>query len=101
MDVFDRLTACVGFQWDAGNSEKSWLRHQVSRIEAEEVFFRDPLVAAEDREHSTDEERFFALGRTSTRRPLFVVFTLRGALIRVISAREMTRKEREAYGIQE
>lgn len=87
-----------GFEWDAGNLHKSWEKHGVSPQEAEEIFFNEPLVVAEDAAHSGTERRCFALGRTHEGRHLFVVFTARGAKIRVISARPMNRKERKVYG---
>ena len=97
MDILDRLRGCTGFEWDDGNGEKNWIRHRVSRGEAEQVFFHQPLVVADDDQHSTDEERFYSLGQTDRHRLLFVVLTIRGALIRVISARDMTKQEREVY----
>jgi uncharacterized DUF497 family protein len=93
----ERLGECEGFQWDAANSGKIWERHQVAPTECEEVFFNHPLVVGEDEKHSTAEERLYALGQTDAARLLFVVFTIRGRLIRMISARDMTRKERVAY----
>lgn len=93
----DWLWGCVGFDWDEGNSEKNWIKHRVSRGEAEEVFFNQPLLVADDEAHSLNESRYYALGRTNAHRLLFVVFTIRGSLIRVISARNMTRREREVY----
>ena len=97
MGPLERLRACTGFQWDGGNAEKNWIRHRVSRGEAEETFFRQPLVVADDEVHSTNEERFYALGHTNRGRLLFVVFTIRRRRIRVISARDMTKREREIY----
>lgn len=91
------LEGCGGFQWDDGNADKNWIRHRVSRSECEQVFFNRPFVVHEDRPHSGQEDRFYALGHTDTGRLLFVVFTLRGDLIRVISARDMTPKERRKY----
>ena len=89
----------VGFDWDAGNARKSVEKHDVSQFEAEQVFFNEPLLLVEDREHSKDETRYNALGRTDIGRELHVTFTLRegGTLIRVISARDMHRKERARY----
>ena len=57
----DQLLECTGFQWDEGNAEKNWLRHKVSRVECEEVFFNEPLLVAADAEHSGVEPRFYAL----------------------------------------
>jgi len=97
MDIHERMTRAVGFQWDEGNLEKNWLAHKVSPAECEQLFFNQPLVVAADLAHSEAEERFFALGHTDGGRPLFIAFTLRGDLIRVISARDMSRKERKEY----
>lgn len=91
------LSACTGFEWDKGNSEKSRVKHGVSPLEAEQIFFNQPLVVVPDEAHSQTEKRYYALGRTDLERPLFVVFTIRKSLIRVISARDMNRAEREAY----
>jgi uncharacterized DUF497 family protein len=94
-----RLAGCEGFQWDAANSGKVWERHRVMPTECEELFFNRPLVVNSDEKHSTGENRFYALGQTDSGRLLFVVFTVRGALIRVISARDMSRKERRMYRV--
>jgi len=93
----ERLAECEGFQWDGGNSDKIWRRHQVTPAECEEVFFNHPLVIGEDERHSTTEERLYALGQTDAARLLFVVLTIRGSLVRVISARDMSREERKVY----
>jgi len=85
------------FDWDTGNAEKNWLRHRVSQMETEQVFFNRPLVVADDEPHSQGELRHFALGHTDAGRLLFVVYTLRGDRVRVISARDMTRRERKEY----
>jgi uncharacterized DUF497 family protein len=87
----------TGFEWDEGNADKNWDKHRVSRSEVEQVFFNLPLVVREDPAHSHTEKRSWALGQTDTGRRLFVVYTLRGELIRVISARDMTPRERRAY----
>jgi len=94
----DELIRCTGFQWDEGNTNKSRLRHKVSWTECEEVFFIQPLLVLIDERHSGTEKRYYALGKTNAARPLFVAFTLRGDLIRAISAREMSRRERKEYG---
>jgi uncharacterized DUF497 family protein len=93
------LDQIAGFDWDDGNSRKSADKHDVSQAEAESVFFNDPLIIAEDARHSVTERRLNALGRTAQHRLLHITFTLRqnGTTIRVISAREMHRKERKAY----
>jgi hypothetical protein len=87
----------TGFQSDEGNSEKNWSRHQVTQAEAEQVFFNRPLLVSADPRHSGTETRQFALGESDAGRPLAVVFTLRGSLLRVISARPMSRRERRLY----
>jgi uncharacterized DUF497 family protein len=97
MELLERLRTCTGFQWDDGNADKNWIRHRVSRGEAEEVFLNQPLVLVDDEEHSVTEERSYALGQTNRGRLLFLVFTIRRRLVRVISARDMTKREREVY----
>jgi len=92
------LDNCVGFDWDESNAQKNWERHRVTPEEAEEVFFNEPLVVRSDVRHSQREKRYYALGQTSFGRYLFVAFTIRRNLIRVISVREMNRREQEVYG---
>ena len=93
------LEQIVGFDWDEGNSRKSADKHDVSQAEAESIFFNDPLILVEDSRHSDQEQRFNALGKTSQSRLLHVTFTLRrsGTTIRIISARDMHRRERRFY----
>ena len=88
------LAECTGFQWDAGNAEKNWRIHGVSQAESEQVFFNRPVVIAPDLGHSGAEARYAALGKTATGRRLSVVFTIRGTLVRVISARDMGWRDR-------
>ncbi len=92
------LAKISGFDWDAGNARKNE-KHGVSTAEAEQVFFNAPLLAAPDSRHSEKEARLHALGKTDDGRLLHVTFTLRdaGRKIRVISARDMHRKERVVY----
>jgi uncharacterized DUF497 family protein len=97
VEFLEALHECVGFEWDDGNSDKSLEKHGVTDAECEELFFNDPLVVGDDFEHSDDEARGFALGQTNARRRLFVVFTVRKQLVRVISARDMTKAEQERY----
>ena len=89
----------VGFEWDAGNAYKSTEKHAVSQGEAEEIFFNQPLLIAGDEKHSLEEMRYLALGVTAIGRLLSVIFTLRkkATLIRVVSARPMSKKERAFY----
>ena len=86
-----------GFDRDKGNLDKNWEKHGVSNAECEEIFFNAPLVVRPDPAHSGDETRYYALGMTDERRPLFLSFTLRKDKIRVISARDMTSREMEVY----
>lgn len=96
-DVFDRLARASGFEWDDGNAPKVRGRHAVEPGECEQAFFGEGLLVAFDRGHSQKEARWQALGRTTSGRMLFLVFTLREARIRVLAARDMSRKERRAY----
>jgi hypothetical protein len=91
------LNESSGFDWDKGNVDKNWRSHKVSPAECEQIFFNHPLVVQDDITHSKSEKRFYALGRTDSKRTLFIAFTVRNNLIRVISARDMSRKEREVY----
>ena len=91
------LSGLTGFDWDEGNVLKNWEKHGVNHLEAEQVFFNEPLIVSEDLKHSVEESRWYVLGRTDGARKLMVVFTIRADQIRVISARDMSRKERETY----
>ena len=89
----------TGFDWDVGNARKNVDSHDVSQAEAEQVFFNQPLIVTPDGKHSEGEQRVRAMGMTDTGRLLTIIFTMRadGELIRVISARDMHRKERKEY----
>ena len=93
------LSKISGFDWDAGNARKSEEKHGVSMAEAEQVFFNTPLLLLADATHSQREARIHVLGKTDEGRALHITVTLRksGQLIRVISARDMHRKERTIY----
>jgi uncharacterized DUF497 family protein len=93
-DVFGSF---LGFQWDRGNSNKNLLRHNVQNWECEQGFFNKPLLVLEDPEHSIAEKRGAGFGKTDLGRLLVVIFTKRGNLVRVISARDMNSKERKFY----
>jgi uncharacterized DUF497 family protein len=88
----------IGFEWDEGNSRKND-QHGVSIAEAEQVLFSSPLLVLSDPRHSEAELRFHVLGKANEGRRLHIVFALRdaGQVIRVISARDMHRKERVIY----
>lgn len=86
----------IGFEWDKGNEQKN-VKHGVTMAEAEQVFLNEPLVVLDDLKHSDAEPQYHALGKTSEDRLLHVTFTIRVNRIRVISARDMHRKERSVY----
>ena len=92
------LTDITGFDWDEGNARKNE-KHNVSMAEAEQVFFNEPLLVLEDSKHSNQEPRFHALGKSDDKRQLHITFTLRqaGEKIRIISTRDMRKKERAIY----
>ncbi len=87
----------VGFQWDQGNIDKNLIKHNIENWESEQVFFNKPLLVLDDPKHSIPEKRWAAFGKTDANRFLIVIFTKRGDLIRVISARDMNKKERKFY----
>ena len=89
----------IGFDWDNGNVRKSSEKHSVSQFETEQVFFNEPLLILPDTRHSQKEARYHALGKTNDNRFLHITFTLRDkdTLLRVISARDMHKKERAYY----
>ena len=90
------LNNIIGFQWDSGNDTKSFAKHAVTCEEAQEIFMNSPLIS-KDEGHSDKENRWRALGETDGKRLLHATFTIRGNLIRIISARPMHRKERLIY----
>lgn len=91
------LENCDGFEWDDGNRNKNWYRHNVTDGECEEIFFNLPLIVYFDESSKTVEQRLNAFGKTDVGRQLFVAFTIRDKLIRVISVRDMTRSEGRIY----
>ena len=91
------LSHITGFDWDENNREKNWKKHQVLAGECEEVFFNLPLLLEADPPHSQKELRYYVLGHTIAGRRLFIAFTIREDKIRVISARDMSKKERSIY----
>jgi uncharacterized DUF497 family protein len=85
------------FQWDARKARLNAAKHGVSFEEATTAF-RDPLsVTAVDPDHSLLERRFLTFGMSSKRRLLQISHTERGELIRIISARLATKRERKIY----
>lgn len=88
----------IAFDWDQGNIDKNLKKHSVTNQEAEEVFGNEPLILSEDIKHSTGtEKRYQALGKTNKKRQMFLSFTLRKNKIRLISIRDMNKKEKLIY----
>jgi len=90
----------IKFIWDKGNIDKNWIKHKVTNRECEEVFFDRNKKIYKDRLHSGKEERHILLGKTKKGRLLYAVFTVRNKKIRIISARDINRKERKLYTAQ-
>lgn len=93
-EFFEGLT---GFQGDDGNSPKVWERHQVLPAECEQVFLNRPVLVVTDVGHSGQEGRYYAFGLSDAGRRLALVFTIRRPSVRVIAARDMSRRERKVY----
>jgi len=89
------------FDWDDGNRDKNRVKHDVLTGEAEQIFFNEPIIILNDLKHSQTEQRFAAFGVTNKVRTLVVVYTIRNNRIRVISARDMNKKERVFYENQD
>lgn len=86
-----------GFEWDDGNAEKNLRKHHVTCAEAEEVFFRNPLIYPDTQHSTTLEARHVLFGATARDKKLFIAFTQRHEKVRIISARPMSHKERRWY----
>ena len=87
----------MNFEWDEEKAISNLSKHDVSFDEASTVF-GDPLALTfSDPTHSDEEDRFLTFGRASNGRHLVVSHTDRDDKIRLISAREMTSKERSDY----
>lgn len=91
------LNKIIAFEWDQGNFDKSYQKHGVIPSETEEVFLDEDILISEDIEHSQQEDRFEVIGKTLEGIILFLVFTVRGDRIRIISARKVNKKERRQY----
>ena len=91
------LSQLTGFDWDDGNTNKNWTKHRVDYKECEEIFNDNFLFILPDNVHSQKENRYHALGKTNHNRFLFISFTVRNNKIRIISARDMNKKERKIY----
>ncbi|MBI2641643.1 BrnT family toxin [Candidatus Roizmanbacteria bacterium] len=87
----------VEFEWNKGNIGKNLKKHSVTDKEAEEVFECARKFIFKDEKHSLGERRYMIWGITRRGRKLTVFFTLREEKVRIISARDMSRKERREY----
>jgi hypothetical protein len=87
----------VLFQWDEGNKDKSLIKHNVQNTEIEETFYDEKKKIFKDVVHSAQEKRYRVIGRTKTERLLFIVFTIRDQYVRVISGRDVNKKEVYLY----
>lgn len=94
---FKIFAQIIGFEWDSGNKSKNFISHKVTDEECEEVFFDQNKKILKDVLHSEQEERYILVGQTKKQRLLFLVFIIRKNLIRVISARDLNRKEKKLY----
>ena len=92
-----KLPIPLSFDWNKGNVDKNFIKHKVSCREAEEVFFDEGVLILIDINHSQKEERFVALGTTNKGKKLIISFTIREDKVRIISARDQSRKERKFY----
>ena len=97
MNPLKILEQIKSFDWDDGNINKNYILHDVSHFEAEEIFFNFPILIQYDLRNSEDEQRYYALGQTDKNRCLFISFTIRGKSLRVISARDMNKREVRIY----
>ena len=85
------------FEWDRVKAQRNLRKHGVSFDEAITVFY-DPLsVTFDDPDHSVGEPRFITIGYSARDRLLLVAHTKRGAVVRIISARRATARERERH----
>lgn len=84
------------FEWDQGNNEKN-KKHNVEDKETEEVFLDEGKVIFKDKLHSKIEDRFIVVGKTKKGRLLYICFTKRKKKIRIISARDINKKEVTLY----
>ncbi|SRR5258706_5335696 len=92
------LSKLEGFEWDKGNSQKNKDKHNVEKDECEQLFFNQSLIIFEDEQHTSDKEkRFGALGKTNDNRKLAIYFTIRNNKIRIISARDQGKKDKQEY----
>jgi len=93
------------FAWDTRKAIQNFEKHRVSFEEATTIFADPKALHLEDTAHSQDERRFKRLDKSLSERVLLVIYAIRRTddgkdAIRIISARQASRKERKAYGGQ-
>ena len=94
----DILPDPITFDWDRGNKDKNIRKHNVTNQEAEEAFINEPKFILSDEKHSSQKEiRHMLWGRTNKKRLITIIFTVRKEKIRIISCRDMHKKERRDY----
>lgn len=91
------ITQPFEFIWDSGNKDKNLIQHKVTNEECEETFFDPHKKWLKDQLHSHTEARYILLGKSTNGRVLFIVFTMRGEKIRIISARDLNKREAHLY----
>lgn len=92
------LLECIReFEWDAHNKNKNFLKYRVTDQECEEIFFDDRKKNLKDALHSSRETRYVVIGRTRQQRLLFMACAIRDNKIRIISARDLNKKERHLF----
>jgi len=91
------LSKITEFEWDTGNIDKSYVKHGITPNEAEEVFIDKSVGIEKDIKHQEIEDKYIAIGETLGEKLLFVIFTIRNNMLRVISARRANKKERGLY----
>jgi uncharacterized protein len=87
----------IEFDWDEGNLDKNWVKHQTSAQEAEEAFADENKIIFLDIKHLGTKKRYFLLAQTTQNRLLAIAYTQRDTKVRVISARDASRKEKVYY----
>jgi uncharacterized DUF497 family protein len=87
----------IDFEWDNGKAKSNIRKHRVAFSEAATIFKNKLSITIYDPDHSDNEDRYITVGTSDNGRFLMVAHTDRGDRTRIISAREMTRKEREIY----
>lgn len=85
------------FNWDLHNIEKNWNKHNVDYKECEQAFTNKPNSVYEDIKHSQSEPRYTLFGITNNQRLITITYTIRKNQVRVISAKDQSKKERSKY----